>query len=70
MVSKGDKEEGAEHPHDADLKVAALNSKVDALDSKVDAVVVGSHKRKRTYYTTPGTLADRKSVPGVVHLGR
>ena len=40
-----------QHPHDADQKVAALESKVDALDSKVDAVVVGSHKRKRTHYT-------------------
>ena len=39
-----DKEEVAKHPHDADRTVAAL-------DSKVDAVVVGSHKRKRTQYT-------------------
>ena len=38
-----DKEEEAKHPHNADRTVAAL-------DSKVVAVVVGSHKRKRTQY--------------------
>ena len=57
LVSKGDKEEGAERPHDADRKVAALDSKVDALDSKVDAVVVGSHKRGKTYYTKENRVA-------------
>ena len=57
LVSKGDKEEGAKHPHDADRKVAALDSKVDALDSKVDAVIVGSHKRKRTHYTKDNRVA-------------
>ena len=57
FVSKDDKEEEAKHPHDADRKVAALDSKVDALDSKVDAVVVGSHKRKRTQYTEEKRVA-------------
>ena len=51
LVSKSDKEEGAERPHDADLKLATSNSEVDALDSKVDAVVVGSQKRKRTHFS-------------------
>ena len=57
LDSKGDKEEEAKHPHNADRTVAALDSKVDALDSKVDAVVVGSHKRKRTYYTKEDRVA-------------
>ena len=57
LVSKGDKEEGAKRPHDVDRKVAALDSKVEALDSKVDAVVVGSHKRKRTHYTKDDRVA-------------